>query len=380
MTLAGNLLQDELRIRRDWHRTKQVCARRAQRNLKMKKLLFRETRLPSRRRGFTLVELLVVIAIIGVLVALLLPAVQAAREAARRTQCSNQLRQLALGSLNHLDTHGFFPSGGWGWNWVGDPDLGFGKNQPGPWTYSVLPFIEQQNLWSMGKGETNTTTKKELLSDMNAIQPADFICPSRRPVQPTGVKPHWTPRNCNRIEFSGKSDYAINIGGDSDVGDYWGFSGPSSLTQAEAYTRLDKWPDPLDDAQWGEIFNGLCHIRSEIRIAEITDGASNTYLIGEKYLRPESYAGVGAQGSPTYDTGDNETIFTGFNRDYQRSSVEPPQQDRQGFQRDFIYGSAHSGALNMSLCDGSVRTVSYDVDPDVHRYYGIRNDDQVAQQ
>src|SRR4051812_22680085 len=87
--------------------------------------------------GFTLVELLVVIAIIGILVALLLPAVQAAREAARRSECENHLKQLSLGCLLHKDTQKFLPSVGWGYAWVGDPDLGFGKTQPGGWHFNI---------------------------------------------------------------------------------------------------------------------------------------------------------------------------------------------------------------------------------------------------
>jgi prepilin-type N-terminal cleavage/methylation domain-containing protein len=78
------------------------------------------------RRGFSLVEALVVIAIIGLLVALLLAGVQAAREAARRMQCQNQLKQIALAALLHENTHRHLPAGGWGNQWVGDPDRGFG--------------------------------------------------------------------------------------------------------------------------------------------------------------------------------------------------------------------------------------------------------------
>ena len=106
------------------------------------------------RKGFTLVELLVVIAIIGVLVALLLPAIQAAREAARRTQCSNQLRQLSIAFQNHHDVQKHLPTGGWGFVWLGYPEYGFGPEQPGGWMYNILPFIEQQALHDYGKGTT----------------------------------------------------------------------------------------------------------------------------------------------------------------------------------------------------------------------------------
>ncbi len=82
------------------------------------------------RSAFTLVELLVVIAIIGILVALLLPAIQAAREAARRNTCTNQIKQIALGFITHQEANKTYPTGGWGWGWCGDPDRGFKRQQP----------------------------------------------------------------------------------------------------------------------------------------------------------------------------------------------------------------------------------------------------------
>src|SRR5947207_12126668 len=103
-----------------------------------------------RRDGFTLIELLVVIAIIAILIGLLLPAVQKVREAAARTQCLNNLKQMGIGLHSCHDTNGYFPSGGWGWNWMGDPDRGSGKRQPGGWVFCILPYVEQQQLFSQG--------------------------------------------------------------------------------------------------------------------------------------------------------------------------------------------------------------------------------------
>src|SRR5271169_4167733 len=110
--------------------------------------------------GFTLVELLVVITIIGILIALLLPAVQAAREAARQVQCRNNLKQLALGCLQHENLTKRLPSGGWGYAWAGDADRGNDLRQPGGWIYNILPYIEQQPLHDLGIMLPGTAAQK----------------------------------------------------------------------------------------------------------------------------------------------------------------------------------------------------------------------------
>ena len=139
------------------------------------------------QHGFTLVELLVVITIIGMLVGLLLPAVNMAREAGRRTTCMNNLHQLSEACLSTPQKLNFFPSGGWGSNWVGIPDSGVGVNQPGGWIYQLLPYMEEDDLHDLGKGGTNPAASATRVS---TPIPA-LYCPTRRaglayPVASTG--------------------------------------------------------------------------------------------------------------------------------------------------------------------------------------------------
>ncbi len=153
-----------------------------------------QSRTSATPRAFTLVELLVVIAIIGILVALLLPAIQAAREAARRNSCKNNLKQLALGWLNHESSTGHFPSGGWGAFWLGDPDRGTGGDQPGGWLYNILPYMEQQALHDLpSDGNPDEVTLEQIAGalEMLANPIAVINCPSRR----SGAQPFVAGRN-----------------------------------------------------------------------------------------------------------------------------------------------------------------------------------------
>jgi prepilin-type N-terminal cleavage/methylation domain-containing protein len=346
-----------------------------------------------RRNGFTLVELLVVIAIIGVLVALLLPAIQAAREAARRTTCANQLKQLALGSLNHHDAHGFFQSGGWGWNWVGDADWGFGQNQPGGWLYSTLPYIEQQNLHALGSNGVKLDTGQDARDARAGAQqvvmsPIENInCPSRRPVRlyPMGFNSGGAGglKNSLTPDDSGRSDYAICSGTDvTEWGDVGG--GPNSYAESEQWTRNNTWGSMetvshnYTLADGTPRLNGVSYDRSEIGIRRITDGTSNTYLIGERYIPVARY-----------DKGDwaadNETWCTGFNNDNYRRTARsggtaeglpiPDSTEENAFpDTTGRFGAAHPSSWLISFCDGSVHTLTYDIDWQLHRNLGNRED------
>ena len=312
--------------------------------------------------AFTLVELLVVIAIIGILVSLLLPAVQSAREAARRMQCKNNLKQMALAMHNHHTAHGFFPSGGWGWMWTGDPDRGMGKEQPAGWNYDILPFMEQQNVYDLGiDGDPNTITDAQRDGALERDQTplSFFACPSRRRPKTYPRPKGMTYRNGRQVTEAGIMDYAANAG---DTTAHW-HAGPSSMTVAMTFD----WNTGSTQAN-----TGISFARSEVRIADIRDGTTNTYLIGEKYLRIENYADGNG-------TADDFGMYEGCAYDTYRwcHANYPPQRDRQGAVLPNNFGSAHTGGLLMALCDGSVLSISYSIEPDIHARLGNRSDGKV---
>jgi prepilin-type N-terminal cleavage/methylation domain-containing protein len=309
------------------------------------------------RRGFTLVELLVVIAIIGVLVALLLPAVQAARESARAAQCQNNVKQLALAFINHHDSYGFLPTGGWGYAWAHDPDQGAGKSQPGGWGYSILPFHEEAPLHELGRGLGLVEKKVAITQALQTPLPI-HTCPTRRaaqsfPISTQNASYVRRPYGANLLEVVNRTDYAANGG----VGVHTFSIGPTTIAGASTYN----FPNI-------KLCNGIIFVRSEFKYRQIADGTTNTFLVGEKYLDPNRY-------EDGLSLGDNQGPFQ-----CERDSVRwtepglPPLQDTPGADLTYNFGSAHSGGFFMSYCDGSVHRIAYDVDNQIFMQQSNRLD------
>jgi prepilin-type N-terminal cleavage/methylation domain-containing protein len=289
---------------------------------------------PRIRGAFTLVELLVVIAIIGVLVALLLPAVQAAREAARRAQCANHLKQIGLAFHLHHDTYRACPSGGKG---ADQPRTMAGgapatlNAQDWNWTYQILPFIEQQNLYLQTSDDVIRATPLKF-----------YFCPSRRPPQV------WD------LNLPGRT-----IGKRAQI-DYVGCRGSTSK---------------------GE--NGVLSMSNDSRVPttrfeNITDGLSNTLMVGERGWPIDWYYVPGGAETDIY-RGGYVSSFPWLNV----MGTSAPIRDARGpnpftwaQQQLFVngFGSAHPGGINAMSGDGSVRTVSYTVLPSIMLNYSRRDD------
>jgi len=322
-------------------------------------------RYAPKQSAFTLVELLVVITIIGILIALLLPAVQAAREAARQLQCANNLKQLSLGVLLHEEAQGFFPTGGWYAHAIGDPDLGFRcrpstssvpdsppTGQYGGWFYNILPYIELGAIHDVGMGQS-AADKRALWNEQVKQSFDTAFCPTRRRSGAFGMGGYSLPvagANFDITSVLARNDYAINCG------DTTAWSGPNP----EAYTD----------------FTGISYHASEVRMAQVKDGTTTTYLAGEKLVNPDHY-------SDGYDWGDDGCVYGGhcwaigrwtyYDPNNPNNSYRP-MQDTPGAIYAERFGSAHPLGLNMAFCDGSVKMISYSIEPQVHGWLGNRED------
>ncbi|MCP4477931.1 MAG: DUF1559 domain-containing protein [Planctomycetaceae bacterium] len=263
-----------------------------------------------------------VIAIIGILIGMLLPAVQQVREAARRTACSNNLKQIGIAIHDYESSLQLFPDGGKNW-WSGRRKQGgvprMAPDQNWGWLYQILPFIEQNNLYE----EPNNAIVRR------TPVPA-YFCASRRP--PTV------------------------LGGTRAVNDYAGNAG----------LRLNGG----GLGNWGDGKNGGVIVRGgfapKVTFGSVTDGSSNTVLAGEKALNPMDY--------DRFSTADNGGYTSGWDWDIVRWGDQLPCSDREAYSADYRFGSAHPGGVNMVFVDGSVHFIRRNVDLDVYKNAMQRDD------
>ena len=372
--------------------------------------------------AFTLVELLVVIAIIGVLVALLLPAIQAAREAARRTQCMNQLKQIGLSMQNHVSTQGSFPTGGnthsglirdfttGGWNNPGRPN---GPNKQGlGWAYQILPYMEQANIKSL-------VVQADLV---NSVIPG-YFCPSRRSpekVRTTGVgstttvlmdyaAAHPLTNQCHlpaasdlkydltrSVPFQGAISYNMVYQG------YWcGSNGqPRNNIVSDGVIVRTPWRTSscspgvtcslatATAPSKGEVVPGMSRATKP---KDISDGMSNTLVVSEKIVRPDLYPG-NMDGVGGFSWSDDRGWSDGWDPDTIRSTGIQPRFDGDaicyapatdqyctgGGAEVFFFGSAHASGINTVFADASAHSISYDVDGILFNNLGTRNGEEMV--
>ena len=299
------------------------------------------------RRAFTLIELLVVIAIIGILVALLLPAIQSVRESARQVQCRNNIKQLALAAHNYESAFRSLPayagerepalvdfpnrrrkSSMRGWNWLA----------------RTLLFAEQDvraEEWGrLGSAQSLTMTAA---SQQLLVSPISFLyCPSRRPAAAYPLIGSFQVRFGDR---AARSDYAIN--GGSAIPD-------EALGQSMTEHRIRVTAD------------GIWRLGNSTKMRDVTDGLSNTYLLGEKAMDSDKYTTGTDFGDRAPVTGAVD-IETAANSTVRFAARGPHRDSIHSCLACHDFGSPHYANWNAALADGSVRAIHYGLDIDVHR-------------
>jgi len=327
-------------------------------------------------RAFTLIELLVVITIMGMLMSMLLPAVQEVREAGRRTVCRNNLTQLAKATLTFKSLNEAYPSGGWGYNWTGDaePARGNGLKQPGDWLFVLLPHLQMLDVFEASRDLDDAARKKQ--AAVRVSRSLEFLhCPTRRPADIYPIVN--SPINSDKLSKSARTDYAINAG--SNVVCVSG-PGPASVAEGDSKTFWTTNKTTYNPDAW----DGVSFIRSQVR--KIDDGDTYTYLLGEKFMDPTKY-------TTGTDPGDDRALFTGFGPNSYRVVVvntsdysiyssatdtynDPAETDptKKVVNGQCSFGGPHRTGFHMAFCDSRVRMIRYGINPVVHGRLASRFD------
>lgn len=356
----------------------------------------------SLKPAFTLVELLVVIAIIGILVALLLPAVQAARESGRRVKCQNQMKQFALAALNHESALGYWPTGGI----HPGPDIedyvSGGRPFTAPkqglsWGFQLLPYLEHGSV-------ADITTQEQLEGTPIAM----YFCPSRRPptmyssgtvsgrwlIDYASLTPGPTREQMGAFPFGGSYEQFLDVACGVSSG-YWGLFfnemiGAGDLKPAKSFASGEytgfkgvivrsSYLVQKGTGSTGNPVVTLLGYDRATKMSKITDGTSKTAVFAEKRINPNLQLGYDGGGSA-----DNGGWSDGWDPDVIRTTIAPPVSDTTDAPKEcageggkYVAGSAHSAGLNVAFADGSVRLLNYDIDLETFNRLGHRSDGEV---
>jgi len=324
----------------------------------------------NNRRGFTLVELLVVIAIIGILVALLLPAVQAAREAARRSQCSNNMRQLAVGLFNYESTKKSLPPGG-----ITEADLG--SPSGAGWSILILPYIEEQALYDRYDFDDPNESRVDFDKDGRTNQevreanPKVFDCPTD---EETDLNDRPASGPGSAVLFN-RGTYRGNAGlytAQSDA--FWDSSSQQNQRFAQERGPLPGI-GPLYQNAWtaNRVLSGKWSVSFPVKLKDITDGTANTVLLGEKAHIARSISGdlAGEERARrrrtfwayTYTSYQRSLTFLqtrSIISDYSRCLQIGGPKGEDPCKRS--WGSLHPGGFHIALCDGSIQFINESID------------------
>ena len=300
-----------------------------------------------KQRGFTLVELLVAIGIIGVLVGILLPAVQQVRESARRTQCLNNLRQLGLAVQNYEGSRKQIPP-----SRAADGFL--------TWPVLLMPFLEANNLYQ----QFDTQAQYSAQDPMTVVEGLELmICPSRR----TGIPISLGETNGSLSGAVG--DYAGNAGSDAHLADsVWAnFENEVDGVFNSGFRRDNRVVN----------FRLAGPAKGRYGFEDVTDGLSNTHFIGEKFVSPDRLGEPGGNGDGCIYNGDEPSTFMRLaGGDFLRLASSPNDGTIVG---DFpVFGSAHPGTVGFVFGDGSTHSLDVDTDGDVLANLSARNDGQAV--
>jgi prepilin-type N-terminal cleavage/methylation domain-containing protein/prepilin-type processing-associated H-X9-DG protein len=328
----------------------------------------------SRAWGFTLVELLVVIAIIGVLVALLLPAIQAARESARRSQCSNNLHQIGIGMINFHDSKKNFPPGEW-------KPAGISKDIPLAWSAWFLPYIEEQPLYELMDFKKDMRSspnwKADLTGPTNTVIPT-YLCPS--------AASHQRRRDITAFRIGDINDNGtFDNGSGEGMGaiDYMGMRGPDgNMINVATGTRYEDDRGILLSMNTnpcpGKAYD--CFAKT-VAIRNIPDGTSHTIIVGEcsgRGVRDAKFTGGGeakAKVSGAWASSDNLSNVDLPRSDYPSvPAINPPPEANWAFEE--LY-SDHPGGAHVLMCDGSVHFLSEDMPAELYHALCTRNGEEV---